>query len=64
LTGRAAIPTVVAIAAGAAVYASMLFFGGAITEEELLLLPGGKRLAKPLRALRERKNQYFFRRKH
>jgi stage V sporulation protein B len=64
LTGRAAIPTVVAIAAGAAVYASMLFFGGAITEEELLLLPGGKRLAKPLRALRKRKNQYFFRRKH
>jgi stage V sporulation protein B len=55
LTGYNAIPTVIAVAAGAAVYAAMLFLSGAITEEELLLLPGGRRPAMLLRALRRRK---------
>jgi stage V sporulation protein B len=55
LTGANAVPTVVAVAAGAIVYATVIFVSGAITEEELLLLPKGRRIVRII---------YFFKRKH
>jgi stage V sporulation protein B len=45
LTGGNAVPTAIAVAIGALVYAAMLFFFGAFTAEELRFLPGGRRPA-------------------
>jgi stage V sporulation protein B len=54
LTGGNAVATVISVAVGVVVYAAMLFLGGAVTEEELLLLPGGRRLARAVRAPQRR----------
>jgi stage V sporulation protein B len=54
LTGGNALPTAVAVAVGAVVYAAMLFAVGAVTEEELSLLPKGRYLAGMAKALKRR----------
>lgn len=57
LTGMSALPTVISVAIGAAVYAVFIFLSGAITEEELLLLPKGRAAVRLLNALRGKKRR-------